>query len=141
MTEAREKRAQGRREARPRGGQRGREHEEQDGDDEDRFLTRFGQRLEESRNEKARRENQQHPVATVLPSATSAAAGPSARLRESGIERSIIGTTARSWRMRMPTRKRPCGESSSRRSRRSFSTMAVEESATRKPKKTARERV
>src|SRR3970040_495710 len=51
--------------------------------------------------------------------------------------RSIRGTTQRSWKRRIPTVKRPCGESISPRSIRILSTMAVLDRARRNPKKTA----
>ncbi len=48
------------------------------------------------------------------------------------------GITIRSWKTRMPVTSRPCGDESSSRSVRSFSTSAVLESASNDPKKRAR---
>ena len=45
----------------------------------------------------------------------------------------IKGTTDRSWKSRMATTTRPCGVSSSCRSARTLSTMAVDDSAARAP--------
>ncbi len=50
---------------------------------------------------------------------------------------SIIGTTARSWKMRMDRTMRPWTESISARCCNIFSTMAVEDNATRNPTNTA----
>jgi hypothetical protein len=50
---------------------------------------------------------------------------------------SIIGTMIRSWKMRIDRETRPCGLFISARCWRMRRTMAVEERATRKPKKVA----
>ena len=65
-------------------------------------------------------------------------ASPSALARCSGslVSAGTItssGTTARSWNSRMPTMRRPCSESSSRRSASSFITIAVELMASAPP--------
>ncbi len=74
-------------------------------------------------------------VAAVLPSAIAAGPRPPPWPARAGI-RSIIGTTARSWKISIPTRNRPCGESISPRSIKRLSAIAVEESAARNPTKT-----
>jgi hypothetical protein len=56
-----------------------------------------------------------------------------ARAAPSSGTTSTIGTTQRSWKMSVPTMNRPWGASSSRRSARARSTIAVLESANTKP--------
>src|SRR3990170_7950648 len=51
-----------------------------------------------------------------------------------------ISTTARSWNMRTPTERLPCGELTSPLSTRSFNTMAVEEREMTKPRSMATEK-
>ncbi len=61
---------------------------------------------------------------------------PSSALARKGVT-SIIGTTMRSWKMRMPTVARPWGESVSPRAARDLSTMAVLLRERRNPQKIA----
>jgi hypothetical protein len=61
------------------------------------------------------------------------AASPGGPAEPSSGTISTIGTTQRSWKISVPTMKRPCGASSSRRSESARSTMAVLESAKAKP--------
>src|SRR3990172_9157130 len=76
-------------------------------------------------------------VKTTLLSTQRMTAGLEASLPLRSGVRSIRGTTQRSWKRRIPTVKRPCGESISPRSIRILSTMAVLDRARRNPKKTA----
>jgi hypothetical protein len=69
------------------------------------------------------------PIAIPMP----AAALPVPAFWPSMGTMSTIGTTQRSWKIRVPTMKRPWGASSSRRSARARRTIAVLESANTKP--------
>ena len=71
-------------------------------------------------------------LARARPTSASASAPPPAAGPSRGTM-STIGTTHRSWKMSVPTMKRPCGASSSCRSASVRSTMAVLESAKTKP--------
>ncbi len=75
-------------------------------------------------------------ASAALPRETASAPAPPPPPRRSGTA-STIGTTQRSWKIKTPTMKRPCGASSSPRSPSKRSTMAVLERAKTNPRTTA----
>ncbi len=73
-------------------------------------------------------------TSAALPSARSSPTGPPAAFPARNGSTSMIGTTQRSWKMRTPVARRPCGASISPLSVKTFSTIAVLDSAIRNPR-------
>ena len=120
--ESGEEGADGEREPRARRGERRAEDEEQHGEEEELLAPRRGDRVKDARDEESRgEEHEDRPRRPPFRAArTASRTGMPPPRPASGPMSSIIGTTIRSSKTLIPTRNFPCGESSSRRSTRSW---------------------